>query len=84
MKLATIHFTFCINILSLSVYFLGGYSLLKRKHGEMIAISSTDRLNLIDRQWKSCTNMIVPRAAHALVSHKGYLYAFGGRDSQGR
>lgn len=50
----------------------------------MIAISSTDRLNLTDRKWKSCANMIMSRAAHALVAHREKLYAFGGRNSQGR
>lgn len=66
------------------MFLLGGYSLLKRKHGEMIAISSTDRLNLVDRKWKSCANMVMSRAAHALVAHREKLYAFGGRNSQGR
>lgn len=49
----------------------------------MIAMSSTDRLNLDDGQWKRCANMITARAAHAAVCHKNSLYVFGGRNSQG-
>ncbi|KAF8792322.1 Beta-scruin like protein [Argiope bruennichi] len=65
------------------LYVTGGYSALKRKDGEMVAIPSTDRLDIRTTLWRRCADMKTARASHAMVAVGKYLYVFGGRNSFG-
>ncbi|GBM18735.1 Beta-scruin [Araneus ventricosus] len=65
------------------LYVTGGYSALRRRDGEMLAIPSTDRLDIRTTLWKRCSDMKIARASHAIVALEKRLYVFGGRNSFG-
>lgn len=44
---------------------LGGYSLLLRSNGEMVAIAKTHRLDIKTTIWTECADMNNSRACHA-------------------
>ncbi|GFT85464.1 beta-scruin [Nephila pilipes] len=73
-----------VSLIDSFVYVTGGYSPLQRRDGEMLAISSTDRLDIRTTLWKRCSDMKEARACHAMAAVGNHLYVFGGRNSFGK
>ncbi|GFR02394.1 beta-scruin [Trichonephila clavata] len=73
-----------VSLMDSFVFVTGGYSPLQRRDGEMLAISSTDRLDVLTTLWKRCSDMKEARASHAMATVGKHLYVFGGRNAFGK
>ncbi|GFS91546.1 beta-scruin [Trichonephila clavipes] len=72
-----------VSLMDSFVFVTGGHSPLQRRDGEMLAVSSTDRLDIRTTLWKRCSDMKEARAYHAMATVGKHLFVFGGRNAFG-